>query len=79
MLFYNTLFDENASCHVALGIGYTSCFDGFESLTQEEMHKAGVNDSIVHVDFMIGSPDLCVTGYKNGKATKIFVNGRFVK
>lgn len=79
LLFYNTLFDENASCHVALGMGYTSCFDGFESLTQEEMHKAGVNDSIVHVDFMIGSPDLCVTGYKNGKATKIFVNGRFVK
>ena len=79
LLFYNTLFDENASCHVALGAGYTSCFEGFESLTQEEMYKAGVNDSIVHVDFMVGAPDLCITGHKNGKAVPVFVNGRFAE
>lgn len=77
LLFYNTLFDENASCHVALGMGYTSCVEGFESLTMAEMHEMGVNDSMVHVDFMIGAEDLCITGYKNGRATPIFVNGVF--
>lgn len=77
LLYYNTLFDENASCHVALGMGYTSCFEGFENKTLEEMQEKGVNDSLIHVDFMIGADDLCITGYKDGKATPIFVNGKW--
>ena len=78
LLYYCTLFDENASCHVAIGHGYTSCVDGFESLTNDEMHEMGVNDSQVHVDFMIGTPDLSVTGWKDGKPTKLFENGNWV-
>lgn len=75
ILFYNTLFDENASCHVALGRGFMDCIDGFENRTLEECQKLGVNDSMIHVDFMVGAPDLTITGYKDGKATPIFVNG----
>lgn len=77
LLYYNTLFDENASCHVALGMGYTSCVNGFEDKTLSEMQEMGVNDSMIHVDFMIGADDLCITGYKDGKATPIFVNGKW--
>ena len=78
LLYYNTLFDENASCHVAIGRGYTSCVDGFENRTQEEMREMGVNESQVHVDFMIGTADLSITGYKDGKAIPIFRNGNWV-
>ena len=77
LLYYCTLFDENASCHVAIGHGYTSCVDGFETLTNEEMHEMGVNDSQVHVDFMIGTPDLSIVGWKDGKPTKLFENGNW--
>ena len=62
ILFYNTLFDENASCHLALGHGFTNCIKGYERMTKEELTKLGVNDSVIHVDFMIGSRDLEVTG-----------------
>lgn len=79
LLYYNTLFDENASCHVALGMGYTGCVKGFENMTLEELHALGVNDSMIHVDFMIGSKDLCITGYKDGKATPIFVDGKWAE
>ncbi|MBQ4317219.1 MAG: aminopeptidase, partial [Clostridia bacterium] len=79
LLFYNTLFDENASCHVALGSGYTGCVKGFENMTLDELHALGVNDSMIHVDFMIGSSDLCITGYKNGVATPIFVDGKWAE
>lgn len=75
LLYYCTLFDENASCHVAIGRGYTNCVEGFESLSREELSEMGVNDSQVHVDFMVGTPDLTVTGWKDGKPTPIFVNG----
>ena len=75
ILFYNTLFDENASCHVALGRGFMDCIDDFQNRTQEECHTLGVNDSMIHVDFMIGADDLTITGYKDGKATPIFVDG----
>lgn len=78
LMYFNTLFDENASCHAAIGMGYTSCVDGFENLTKEEMNEMGVNDSQVHVDFMIGTSDLSITGYKNGKAVPIFRNGNWV-
>jgi len=75
ILFYETLFDENASCHVALGEGFNDCVDGFETKTNEECKALGVNESMIHVDFMIGCDDLCVTGWKDGKAVPIFING----
>ena len=77
ILYYETLFDENASCHVALGEGFNECVDGFENRTNKECEALGVNDSMIHVDFMIGAPDLCITGYKDGVATPIFVNGEW--
>ena len=77
LLYYNTLFDENASCHVALGMGYTGCVKGFENMTPDELHELGVNDSMIHVDFMVGADDMCITGYKDGKATPIFVDGKW--
>ena len=62
ILFYNTLFDENASCHLALGHGFTNCVNGYERMSKEQLTALGVNDSIIHVDFMIGCRDLEVTG-----------------
>ena len=78
ILIYNTLFDENAACHVALGFGFPECVEGFESMTDQELQEKGVNDSIIHVDFMIGSKDLDITGYtRDGKAVQIFKNGNW--
>ncbi|MBO5065613.1 MAG: aminopeptidase [Clostridia bacterium] len=77
ILFYNTLFDENASCHVALGRGFCDTIDDFEKKSLEECQALGVNDSIIHVDFMIGAPDLEITGYKDGKAYPIFKDGNW--
>ena len=77
ILFYNTLFDENASCHVALGRGFCDTIDGFEDKTLEECHQLGINDSMIHVDFMIGAADLEITGYKDGKAYPVFRNGNW--
>lgn len=78
ILFYNTLFDENAACHVALGFGFPECVEGFESMTDQELQEKGVNDSIIHVDFMIGSKDLDITGYtRDGKAVQILKNGNW--
>lgn len=76
ILFYNTLFDENAACHVALGRGFNEVIPGFENMSNEELKARGINDSIIHVDFMIGCRDLDITGYtRDGKAVKIFQNG----
>ncbi|MBR4950867.1 MAG: aminopeptidase [Clostridia bacterium] len=77
LLYYNTLFDENASCHLALGAGFSGCIKGFESKTLAELREMGMNDSMIHVDFMIGAEDMCITGYKDGVATPIFVNGKW--
>ena len=77
LIYYNTLFDENASCHVALGMGYSNCVKGFENMTADELHELGVNDSMIHVDFMVGSKDFAVTGYKDGVATPIFIDGKW--
>ncbi len=77
ILFYNTLFDENASCHVALGRGFMDTIDDFEHKTLEECRALGVNDSMIHVDFMVGAPDLAITGWKDGVPTPIFVNGEW--
>ena len=76
ILFYNTLFDENASCHLALGMGYSSCLKDFEKYTPDEARELGVNDSMIHEDFMIGSPDLRITGITaDGREVPIFING----
>lgn len=63
-LFYNTLFDENASCHIAIGRGYRFTLIGGEELTDEEFNAAGGNTSLTHVDFMIGSPEMDIDGIK---------------
>ncbi len=76
VLYYNTLFDENASCHFALGHGFNECLKGFEKLTDEECKARGINDSMIHVDFMIGSRDMSIVGIKeNGERVQIFENG----
>ena len=77
ILYYETLFDENASCHVALGRGFFECVEGYAGKTHGECYALGVNESMVYTDFMIGAPDMCITGYKNGKPVPIFVNGEW--
>lgn len=78
MLFLNTLFDENASCHFALGKGYP-CVKGGDKMSAAELKKAGVNDSLTHVDFMIGTSDLSIVGIeKNGDQIEIMKDGDFV-
>ena len=78
ILFYNTLFDENCCCHLALGRGFNNTIKGFENMTNEECKKAGINDSAIHVDFMIGSSDLEIDGIdENGKTVPVFRNGNW--
>ncbi len=78
ILFYNTLFDENASCHFAIGKGFPECFRGGLESTEEELKARGMNDSAAHVDFMLGTPDLSITGYtKDGAEFPIFRNGNW--
>ena len=76
ILFYNTLYDENATCHLALGMGFTDCVKDYHKYTKEDFEKMGVNDSMIHVDFMIGSRDLDIKGVtRDGKEVQIFKNG----
>lgn len=76
--FYNTLFDENACCHLALGFGFTNCIKDFEKYTLEECREKGINDSIIHVDFMIGSEDLSIDAVtRDGKTVPIFRDGNW--
>ncbi len=76
VLFYNTLFDENASCHFALGHGFNECLKGFEKYTDEECKAHGINDSMIHVDFMIGARDTDIVGVTaTGERIQIFKNG----
>ena len=75
-LFYSTLFDENACCHVALGAGFKEVLPDGDDLTTAEAQKRGVNDSIIHVDFMVGSEDLAIDGIRaDGSSAPIFRNG----
>lgn len=77
ILFYNTLFDENAACHFAFGEAYP-CIAGAETMSKEELEKRGMNDSMTHVDFMVGTRDLQITGTtRDGKEVPIFVDGNF--
>lgn len=79
ILFYNTLFDENASCHLALGEAYPVSIKGGENMTKEELDNEGVNSSIAHEDFMIGTDDLSIIGInKDGKEVIVFENGNFI-
>lgn len=78
ILFYNTLFDENAACHLAIGRGFTNVLRGYENMTEEEAHAKGINDSITHVDFMIGTRDLSITAVtRDGREVEIFKNGEW--
>ncbi len=78
ILFYNTLFDENASCHLALGRGFNDCIENYEKLTVEECERLGVNSSMIHVDFMIGSTDMLIVGVtKDGRRVQIFKDGNW--
>ena len=77
LLFYNTLFDENAACHIAFGEAYP-CLEGGQKMSKDELKARGLNDSITHVDFMIGTPDLSITGKtRDGREVPIFINGNF--
>lgn len=78
LLFYNTLFDENAACHLALGMGFANCLRDYGQYTLEECRAKGVNDSMVHTDFMIGCDDLSITGRtRDGREVQIFKDGNW--
>ena len=76
ILFYNTLYDENASCHVALGRGFDCCVADYAKYSQEELREMGVNDSMIHVDFMIGGAELDIDGVTaDGEKIPVFRKG----
>lgn len=78
VLFYDTLYDENASCHLALGVGFPECYEGGYEMSQEELLAVGVNASATHVDFMIGTDDLDVVGISADRTeVPVFVNGQW--
>lgn len=78
IIFYNTLFDENASCHLAIGNAYTPCIKNGASLSKDELAAKGANSSLTHVDFMVGSNKLNINGEKaDGTLEAIFVNGNW--
>ena len=78
VLVYNTLFDENASCHLAIGEGYPTTIKNGATLTRKQLKEKGLNDSVQHVDFMIGTHDLDIIGIKkNGEQVQIFKNGEW--
>ena len=78
ILFYNTLFDENAACHRALGMGFSNCLKDYEKYTLDECRAKGINDSQIHEDFMIGSEDLSITAHtRDGRDVPIFRDGNW--
>lgn len=78
LTFYNTLFDENAACHLALGMGFSNCIENYEKYSLEECQKMGINDSMIHEDFMIGTDDLDIVGVtRDGVRIQIFKNGNW--
>ena len=78
IMFYETLFDENASCHLAIGRGFTNTVKNYSQYTNEQMKEMGVNDSSIHVDFMIGTADMSIVGIKkNGERFEIFKDGNW--
>ena len=80
LMFYNTLFDENACCHVAAGRGFSEVIEGFMDMTDEEIYAKGINDSMIHMDFMVGSDDLHIVGIReDGSEVDIFVDGTWAE
>ncbi len=78
ILFKSTLFDENASCHFALGNSYAETIIGGENLSDEERKNLGANKSMIHIDFMVGGSELSIIGYKkDGSAVQIIKNGEW--
>ncbi|WP_250675081.1 aminopeptidase [Paraclostridium ghonii] len=78
IVYYTTLYDENASCHLALGSAYKTSMKNGSEISKDEMDKYGINDSITHEDFMIGSNDMNIIGItKDGKEIQIFKNGNW--
>lgn len=78
-VFYNTLFDENASCHLAFGGAYPVCLENSEGQSEEELKERGMNNSLTHEDFMIGTEDMEIVGIDSeGRETIIMKNGNFV-
>ena len=78
LLFYNTLFDENASCHLAMGRGYADTIRGFETKTLQECREMGLNDSMIHVDFMIGCDTMNIDATcADGSVVPVFRNGNW--
>ena len=78
LLFYNTLFDENAACHLAIGMGFADTIKDFQDKTLEQCRQLGINDSMVHEDFMIGCDSMNIDGItRDGKTVPIFRNGNW--
>jgi len=78
LLFYNTLFDENAACHLAIGFGFPFCLQGGLEMSKESLLENGLNHSLTHVDFMIGTADLSIDGIKaDGSSEPIFREGNW--
>ncbi|KAA0942136.1 aminopeptidase [Sporosarcina sp. ANT_H38] len=78
LLFYNTLFDENASNHFALGSAYSFCLEGGKTMAREDLEKHGLNQSITHVDFMVGSEEMDIDGIKDdGSSEPVFRGGNW--
>ena len=78
ILFYNTLFDENAACHLAMGMGFDDTIKGFEEKGLEECRKLGINDSMIHEDFMIGCDSMNIDGIcEDGSTVAIFRSGNW--
>jgi len=78
ILFYNTLFDENAACHLALGRGFADTIKDFDKKTLDECRELGINDSMIHVDFMIGCDSMNIDATcENGEVVRIFENGNW--
>ena len=78
ILFYNTLFDENAACHLALGEGFADTIRDFEHKSLEECRALGVNDSMLHVDFMIGTADMAIDAItRDGRTVPVFRDGNW--
>jgi aminopeptidase len=78
IIFFNTLFDENASSHLAIGNGYAFCLEDGKKMTPEELEESGLNSSLTHVDFLIGSAEMDIDGETaEGKREPLFRNGNW--
>ena len=78
ILFFNTLFDENAACHLALGCGFIDSIDHYDQYSLEECHQMGINESMIHVDFMIGTADMEIDAVdRDGRVVPVFRGGNW--